>query len=149
MSNSIEHLKLVGNAQLKVLFWPIYNVSLYSADGRYQADRYPLLLSIEYLRDIERQALLDATEEQWQKLGVCQQAPCQQWLSKLANIWPNLRQGDQLRLVADSADSGRFYLNGQLIGHLEALRFSQYFLDIWLSEQSHFPKQQRQLVGAN
>ncbi|MDO6684162.1 MULTISPECIES: chalcone isomerase family protein [unclassified Agarivorans] len=144
-----SNMKLVGDAKLKVLFWSIYNVSLHSPDGQYQQHRYPMVLTIDYLRKINRSKLVGATKDEWQRLGVCEQSPCQQWLNKLSSIWPDLKKGDQLQLVADSANQGRFYLNGEHLGSLDDNLFSQHFLDIWLSENSRFPKQQRSLTGAN
>ncbi|WP_427980700.1 chalcone isomerase family protein [Agarivorans sp.] len=140
-------LQKVGEAQLRWLFWPIYQVSLHSPDGQYQPQRYPMSLSIHYLRDIKQSALLEATQDEWQRLGVCQQAPCQRWLGQLAEIWPDLQQGDQLQLFAASADQATFYLNGQALGKMNDDLFSQHFLDIWLSENSRFPEQQQALVG--
>ncbi|WP_163132219.1 chalcone isomerase family protein [Agarivorans sp. Alg241-V36] len=148
-SQAETQMQLVGDAKLQVLFWPIYKVSLHSPDGLYQQNRYPMTLTIDYLRKIKRNKLLDATQDEWQRLGVCEQAPCEQWLAELSVLWPDLKKGDQLKLVADSADQGRFYLNGQLLGSLQDKLFSQHFLGIWLSEDSRFPKQQRKLVGAN
>ncbi|MGY5450203.1 chalcone isomerase family protein [Agarivorans sp. MS3-6] len=146
---SVDSLQLVGDAKLQVLFWPVYTVSLHSPDGRYQQDRYPMVLTIDYLRDIKRNKLIEATQDEWQRLGVCDEAPCQQWLSKLSSIWTDLQKGDQLQLVAESAHQGRFYLNGEHVGSLDEQLFSQHFLDIWLSENSRYPKQRRSLTGAN
>ncbi|BEU04306.1 hypothetical protein OAG1_31060 [Agarivorans sp. OAG1] len=148
-SQAETQMQLVGNAKLQVLFWPIYTVSLHSPDGRYQQNRYPMELTIDYLRKIKRGKLLEATEDEWQRLGVCEQAPCEQWLAELSQLWPDLKKGDQLKLVAESANQGQFYLNGKLLGSLEDKLFSQHFLGIWLSEDSRFPKQQRKLIGAN
>ncbi|WP_051333543.1 chalcone isomerase family protein [Aliagarivorans marinus] len=141
-------MTLVGEADLRVLFWPVYQVSLYSPDGRYHPDQYPLVLSIDYQRNISNSQLLKSTQDEWQRLGVCQQAPCEQWLAELAALWPDVKKGDQLRFVAESEDKGVFFFNGQRLGEVEdSADIAEQFLAIWLSPQARFPKQRRELLG--
>ena len=42
-----------------------------------------------------------------------------------------------------------FILNGDVIGTIEDSQFGSTFSDIWLSEQSQYPRLRRQLIGKN
>jgi hypothetical protein len=53
LANPIEDLKKVGEAKLKVLFWDVYNSSLYGKTGEYQSEQFPQALKINMLRDID------------------------------------------------------------------------------------------------
>src|SRR5476649_354198 len=59
----------VGRATLSWGPFEVYHSSLLTPDGKYEAQKWPQALSIEYLRSIDSQELTKATEEQWQKLA--------------------------------------------------------------------------------
>jgi hypothetical protein len=140
-------MQRVGEAQLKVWIWSLYRAQLLSPDGNYQPDRYPLLLSLSYQRDFASKQLLDATEQEWQRLAVCHDSPCQSWLIQLDELWPDIKKGDNLSLYAPTADSGHFYLNGRHLGSLHGDKFGEKFLAIWLSPNSRFEDQRLNLIG--
>ncbi|SVE18486.1 uncharacterized protein METZ01_LOCUS471340 [marine metagenome] len=70
MANPLDDLKKVGEAKLKVLFWDVYNSSLYSKTGEYQVEQFPQALNINYLRDIDAEDLIERTQDEWEKLGI-------------------------------------------------------------------------------
>ena len=53
VANPIDELKKIGEAKLKVLFWDVYNSSLYSKTGKYEEEQFPQALKINYLIDID------------------------------------------------------------------------------------------------
>jgi len=142
----IDDLNPVGSATLKVLFWTIYDSSLFTPSGVYEGITPGLTLQINYRRNISRANLLKRTREEWQKLDLYQPIH-EEWLSSLEVMWPNLKRGDELVLqVGENLDSG-FYFNGAYIGSVEDRRFTESFLAIWLSENSSYPELRNQLVG--
>lgn len=83
-----------------------------SADGLYHESQdvspHPVALEIRYLRDISSKQLVDATEDQWRKLGFT--APqTQAWLKQLQQILPDVATGDRLVYVSDG-QRGEFSL---------------------------------------
>jgi hypothetical protein len=70
MANPLSELKKVGEAKLQVLFWDVYNSSLYSQTGQYQAESFPQALKIDYLRNIDANDLIEKTQDEWEKLGI-------------------------------------------------------------------------------
>ncbi|KFZ37029.1 hypothetical protein HR45_13385 [Shewanella mangrovi] len=143
----------VGNASLSWLWFDIYHSTLRTPDGVYLSEAAPLALQIQYLRNISAQELLDATREQWQKLGYSK-AQIEVWLLELSAIFPSVEEGDQLVYVS-AGEHGRFYFQPQgqahfhSLGHISESTLNRAFIAIWLSPQTAYPKLRRQLIGAS
>ena len=151
-ASPIDALKPVGSAKLSVVFWDIYQSTLYSDDGTFTSDdlllesHKPLALNIQYLRDIEADELIEATADEWDKLGV-EKATYQPWLNQLGAIWPDIQENDELLFVLKQAESGVFYFNQSEIGRVASAEFAKQFLRIWLDPQSSYPKLRNKLIG--
>ncbi len=66
-------------------------------------------LIITYRRDIDREALVEATRDQWQAQGILQQEPrSEAWLRMLQGIWPDVAPGSQLAFVVRGGE-GQFW----------------------------------------
>lgn len=141
-----QEMKLIGEAELKVLWFRVYNARLESPQGAFVSASMPLLLTLEYQRDISKQDLLEETRKQWQRAGI---EPDDQavWLASLTELWPDIRRHDSLGFYQDADGDGHFYYNQRYLGSIRNNRFSRAFLNIWLSENSDFPQFTRQLTG--
>lgn len=139
-------LKKVGEAELRVLFWSIYNSTLYSADGEYLEGQRPLQLQIQYLLDIKSEALVERTGEEWNSQGISHERQ-QQWLDALAELWPDVSKNDVLTLDIDEQDRSTFYRNGELLGVIDDPEFGDHFTGIWLSPTTTRPKLRLALTG--
>lgn len=149
----------VGEAQLSFLFFDIYQSMLLTPTGEYQLSNdvspHPLALSITYQRQISQQELLDATVEQWQKLGYSRREMTS-WHRTLQTVFPNVKKGHQLIYVTNGK-SGQFYsrksatdnANGNLIGQVDDESLNDAFLAIWLSPETQYPKLRENLLGIN
>ena len=139
-------LELVGEARLKVLFWPVYKSSLYSANGTYSEAQRPVRFEIQYLRDIDAQELIEHTGNEWQqqRIPVQQQQP---WLQALSELWPDVSKNDVLTLYIDEQNKSTFYRNGTVLGSIDDAQFGQSFLDIWLSTNTSRPQLRQSLLG--
>jgi hypothetical protein len=144
-ASPVTGLSKVGSGQMDWLFFSVYDASLYTASGQYPVDDLPLALQITYRKDIKRQHLIEATQEQWQHLGI---KPAPDWLQILADTWPNVKSGDVLTFVVQADDSNMFYLNDKAIGAVPDSQFSADFLAIWLSDKTSRPELRQQLIGA-
>ena len=142
-----QDLKIVGKAEMRWLLFPLYQVSLKTADGRYQENGYPQSLDIIYRRNIAKQDLLAATDDQWQKLGVAA-TDRQQWLKQLGKIWPSIKKGDRFNFTVDARGENSFSYNGKSIGGINDVRFSRDFLAIWLSPKTSQPVLRQRLIGS-
>ena len=146
MASPIDELKKVGEAKLKVLFWDVYNSSLYNQTGVYQAEQFPQALKINYLRDIDAEDLIKRTQDEWENLGI-KQATFSQWIPLLTNIFPNIKKGDTLLLSVNENQQSEFFFNGKTIGTITDKTFGKSFLRIWLDENCSYPKVRNKLIG--
>lgn len=136
----------VGESKFSWLFWDIYNISLWSETLPYESGQLPVRLEITYLRDITRQELIDNTIDQWKKQGVAWE---KNWIVQLKDIWPDINTDNTLSLSLTHQKESLFYFNGEFIGSITDAKFSQAFIDIWLSEKTTEPKLRLKLLGVN
>ncbi|WP_181902193.1 chalcone isomerase family protein [Thalassotalea euphylliae] len=144
LNNVKNQLMLVGKAKFSVLFWDIYDSALFSASGDYQAQN-AYLFEITYLREISKADLIERTVEQWQHIGVPENAYAP-YLEQLEQLWPNINKGDQLAMWFNGTSTA-FYFNQKLQGQIDSPEFSEMFVNIWLSPQTSQPKLRKKLLG--
>lgn len=145
-ADPLNNFKKVGEAKLEILFWDVYQSTLYTSTGSYQKNHFPQALKIHYLRNIKAKDLLERTADEWRKLGISQEVSAP-WLNQLALIWPDIKKGDELLLVVNEQGNSDFYFNHQVIGLVPDREFSINFLRIWLDEKSSYPALQKKLIG--
>lgn len=143
-----KQFKTVGKAEMRWLLFPLYQIELKTPDGRYQANRYPQVLDIMYRRTIEKQHLLTATDQQWQRLGL-PLAKRQQWIAQLDRVWPSVKAGDTLSFQLNADGKNTFVHNGRNIGGVADTQFGKSFLAIWLSPKTSQPGIRQRLIGPN
>ena len=150
---SLSHenkLQQVGEARFQFLFWDVYDSALFSQDGQYVASvdvavQLPLKLKIKYLREIKADDLVENTVEQWQHLGLDEHAIAKH-TSRITDLWPNIKDQDQLALVV-TPEASYFYFNDEPLGQALPVEFGVDFLQIWLSEQTSQPKLRKKLIS--
>ena len=135
----------VGQSELKIYWFSVYSAVLRTPDGRYSKGDMPLLLTLNYHRDIRRQVLLDETEKELRRFLTTNQVA--DLLVQINDIWPDVYEGDQLSFLLDSQGEGYFFFNGQFMGILHKTYQSQAFVKIWLSKQSRYPTLAKKLRG--
>ena len=114
--------------------------------GAYVTNQRPLALELLYKRSISTEQLIDSTIDEWRRQNIDYQA---EWVSILAEIWPNIEPQDQLILYVDESSVSHFFYNKRFIGSLNDTAFASAFSAIWLSENTLKPKLRNQLIGLN
>jgi len=141
-----------GQAKLTWGFFDVYNSRLRTPSGHYKPGQWPQVLTIEYLRSIDRQELAKAAAEQWQALGYQDEADKYHWVSQLENILPDVVKGSRISFLADDR-GGQFYSQApgsedtSPIGPRFDSRFRDAFLAIWLSPNTQYPTLRNDLIG--
>ena len=139
-------LQKCGEAKLTVLFWDIYESSLYTPTGQYHPDIRPLRLEIKYLRQIKADDLIEQTAKEWQAQGL-HDSRHGAWLETLGTLWPDVRKHDVLALSITEDGSAAFTFNGEPLGVIEDPDFGSAFAGIWLSPTTTRPELRAALIG--
>lgn len=134
-----------GEGEMNYLFWTLYKAE-YFIEPQHAVNEQISALRITYYKSISKQALIEATEDQWRELGY-KPMYILLWLEPLKQIWPDVSKGDQLTFVQLANGVGEFYFADQAIGRIDDNGFSSAFLSIWLSENTSEPELRRQLLG--
>lgn len=147
----LSQMQHAGGGKMKVMFWDVYYADLYVSNKPFAQDNFPQALTINYLRDIDKDELLDATQDQWQHLNMDKQLRTR-WMQELSSIFPSIKKGDSITLIVDSQRQSRFYLSDKQsqyrpIGSVADTEFGRAFLAIWLDEKTSRPKLRRKLIG--
>jgi hypothetical protein len=69
------------------------------------------------------------------------------WYQQMADLFPNVKEGENITGVFDKNQHSHFYYQGKLIGTIEDKVFGQSFFGIWLHEKTSEPKMRKQLLG--
>lgn len=142
-----QHWRPIGTSSLTWGFWDIYDCALYSPTGLYTPNE--LALVIDYKRNIDADALLDATLKQWRHLDYSNQQ-ITNWKPMLSNAWPSVKKGD--KLIYRYQHQGVFFyqaLNKEPIEYHKIVDpdLAKAFINIWLSPKTSYPKMRQELIG--
>jgi len=142
----INSPKVVGEAQLKVMFWKIYNAKLAASNGEWKKDA-PFALSLTYLRDFDGEEIASRSVDEMRDIGYEDEVLLAKWYEQMRSVFPNVKEGENITGVMDKEQYTHFYYDGSLIGSIEDTSFGQAFFDIWLNEKTSEPKMRKQLLG--
>ena len=135
----------VGNAEYTWGPFHVYTVGLYSETGSYEKNERPLMFSIKYEKPVEGKNFAIALTKEMESQNLSKDNTTA-WLKKMQEIFPDFSPNDILNFVA-LADKGYFVLNDTVLDHEFDQKFTQAFIDVWLSDKSSFIKLQPQLLG--
>ncbi|WP_429945929.1 pyruvate formate lyase-activating protein [Bibersteinia trehalosi] len=108
----------------------IYNIALFSEDGRYVEGSRPLMLTLKYAKPVEGRDFAISLARSWSNLGIT--LPEQDSVvERLRKIMPNIRTDDRLSYIA-LEDRGYFILNDQVIPEEFNQDFNNAVVSVWL-----------------
>ena len=146
ISQHVPDAKEVGSGRLSVVFWDVYDITLYAPEGDWQHSK-PFALKITYMRTIDGTDIADRSAEEMRNLGYNNEVKLAAWHSQMRTIFPDVAPGTELTGVYRSDQSTIFYHNNQQIGLVRDPEFGQWFFDIWLSEKTPEPQLRAALLG--
>jgi hypothetical protein len=142
----IDSPKVVGEAQLKVMFWKIYDAKLAAPNGEWKKDT-PFALSLTYLRDFDGEEIASRSVDEMRDIGYEDEVLLAKWFEQMRSVFPDVKEGENITGVMDKQQHTHFYHEGNLIGSIDDQSFGQAFFDIWLNEKTSEPKMRKQLLG--
>ncbi|MBD1388523.1 chalcone isomerase family protein [Neiella sp. HB171785] len=145
---------MLGQAEFDWLWWTVYKAKLFHPTGQFDFNSLPgTVLLLNYQMDIDKDDLVEQTMAQWQQLDIGDPQQQKQWLSALAQLWPDVVEGDELivRVLADGSAEFWFRRAQQLsnLGVIESAEFSRDFLSIWLLDRAEHQEFRLALLGAD
>lgn len=147
LSGAPEAVERVGATTFRVLFWRIFDASLWSGDGAFDWDA-PFALSLTYGRDFTADALKRKTVEEMARLSGATEASLGPFGESFERCIDDIAEGDRITAISLAEDKARLFLNGRERCVLERAGLRRDFFGIWLSAESQFPEATARLVGA-
>ena len=93
----------------------------------------PLMFSIKYEKPVEGKNFAIALTKEMESQNLSKDDTTA-WLKKMQEIFPDFSPSDILNFVA-LADKGYFVLNDTVLDHEFDQKFTQAFIDVWLSDK--------------
>ena len=136
----------VGATTFRVLFWRVFDASLWSPSGNFDWNA-PFALSLTYARDFSADQLTETTVEEMGRISGEGQAAFASFGRDFKACVADVVEGDRITAVSESATRTRLFLNGAERCVLERKNLRRDFFGIWLSRDSQFPEATARLIG--
>lgn len=146
LNRYLEQVELVGSGTFEFAFWDIYDVQLF-AQSRSFGMEPPFALQITYHRDFSGESIADRSAELIRRQGVSSEVLLARWHSQMEQIFPDVKEGTRILGVHTGQGHARFYADEKFLGEIRDSRFSRYFFNIWLGEDTQAPQLRQQLLG--
>lgn len=144
----IPQAKIVGKAAFSVVFWDVYDATLYAPEGVLRADA-PFALSLEYKRKFSGKDIAERSVKEMRGQGFTNAKKLTAWQKEMESIFPDVKAGTMLTAIFYPDAATAFYQNknNQPIGTVEDAEFTRQFSAIWLSEKTSEPEMRKKLLG--
>jgi hypothetical protein len=134
-----------GHGTFSKFGFEIYQAHLYLDEVK-ATKKFAIVLN--YSRRIKKEALLNATIEQLERLGYSSKKT-EEWRLQLEKIYPNVNKGDYLTAIFNPATGTTFLYDNKVIGNVNSQEFAEGFFGIWLSSKTSAPELRTQLLANN
>lgn len=141
-----ETWKKVGAGQYRALFMKIYDIALYTPDGRYDP-RNPHALSIRYDMTFSADEINERSLDEMNRADGLSDNEREQYQKQLGKVMPSVKQGDVVSAIFIPAKEMRLYKNGQRQGRIGDKRLIETFAGIWLAKDTNAPDLRKDLLG--
>ena len=145
VARSIINAEEVGATRFRVLFWDIYDISLYAEEGDFNPDR-PFAIRLRYLRDLKGEAIAERSAEEMRHQGV-NEVKLAEYFAQMRTIFPDVERDTELIGVFFPESSTRFFKGTIEIGEVLDPAFGTLFSRIWLGDQTRQPAMRSKLLG--
>lgn len=141
--------RLQGEATLRFFGLRVYHARLWVLPDFEQAKamEQPKVLELEYLRDLQGQAIAERSLKEMQRPGPLPEAQAQRWLVEMQQTFPDVRPGDRISGLHLPGQGARFWHNGRQTGQIDDPTFARLFFGIWLAPSTSEPEMRQSLLG--
>ena len=148
----IPDAKEVGSGRLNVLFWSIYDATLYAPKGAWSHDP-PYALMLEYFRTFKGADIAKRSVEEMRKIGLNDEIKLAAWQAEMRRIFPDVHDGTRLIGIRTASSATIFYADhnenneNKMIGAIQDPEFGVWFFNIWLSHNTSEPALRKKLLA--
>jgi hypothetical protein len=146
--SAMETCRMVGKGRLRWWGFHVYDVALWSRDGRWRADA-PYVLDIIYARNITTAQLAGTSIDEMRRLGVNDESKLARWDAAMRRTFPDVQSGSRLIGVYRPQRGVHFYSATASLGNIEDPEFARRFFDIWLDPRTQKPELRAALLGGD
>lgn len=149
VQNAVENLRLMGQGTLRWFGLRVYDGQLWSNTDpqSFNYKRDTAWLELKYARNFEGKKIAERSIDEIEEIGAGTEAKRQEWLKKLSEIFPDVKEGHTLSAFFQPGKGIQFFKNGQPHAKLEDLELSEAFMGIWLDPKTSAPEMRKQLIG--
>lgn len=138
---------LIGSNNLKVFGFNVYQISLWSEDEKFSYDK-KFAININYKRKFSAEDLVERSIEEIKRINqIKDKNELELYRQKLTEIFRSVNPGDSKTAFYSKNEGLLLFFNGKLVGKISDPKLARYFVDIWLSDKSSYPKMTRAILG--
>ena len=137
---------LVGESEFSYLFWDVYTARLFAYDGKWKP-KSPFALKLTYARDFKGEEIAERSAKEMRAQKAAVDDVIAQWQEDMLQLFPDVKEGDQLIGIATDKGGTAFYFNDGKIGQIDDSAFTKAFFDIWLGDDTSQPEMRKELLG--
>lgn len=142
----LQTCRMVGEGQLRWWGFHVYDASLWSPSGRWQAQA-PYALDIRYARRVSGAQLAETSVDELRRLGIGDEAALTRWGGAMKRLFPDVAPGSRLIGVHVPQRGALFYSAAGYLGAIEEPEFARGFFAIWLDPRTQTPDLRAALLG--
>jgi hypothetical protein len=162
-ASSIPNSRLLGYGTLRWLAFKIYDARLYAPNELASAKNWqtvPLTLELTYARAIKGEQIAQTSADEISRLGAGDSTKIAAWSSAMKQLFPDVKEGDQIVGMYRPNQSVAFFLNGKPLtissasaggagglGPLSEPSFGKAFFAIWLDGKTRDQGLRKALLG--
>jgi hypothetical protein len=167
-ASSVPNSRLLGTGTLRWLAFKIYDARLYAPSELSSAKNWqqvPLALELTYARSIKGEQIAQTSADEISRLGTADAAKVTAWSAAMKQLFPDVKEGDQIVGVYKPNQSVSFFLNGKPLvivnpnstdnskagpsglGPLSDPNFGKAFFAIWLDAKTRDQGLRKALLG--
>ena len=135
-----------GEAVMRFFGIKVYDIRLWAL-GKAHDFKEMYALELVYDLGMKGNEIARRSVEEMRKVGYVDEAKLTRWGEVMAQIFPDVQQGDTLVGVSLPGKEVRFYSQEKLIATVPDAEFAKAFFEIWLSPKTSEPRLRERLLG--
>lgn len=149
ISANLKNVNLIGEYDLKVYGFNVYHIELWSESKKFSYQE-KFAIYINYKLAFSVKNLVQRSIEEISRINNIKDQELLENYSKILNsVFRDVKKGDTKTVIYDEKNGAVLFFNGKKIGKIDDLKLARYFVDIWLSENSSYPKMTNKILGKN